>query len=118
MDLKFQKNGLRVLDSRGGDLLIADPKFNVQILFTAEFLKLAKSDPQKMAVLGKKLTDFIDRHTERRWKKVLEDLRRLSKIPENNSFVFRMMKFTKEENIDNLRKLEKEIFYHETKELL
>lgn len=105
-DLKFKQNGLRVLDSRAGDLLIADPRLDVQIMFTAEYLKLATEDPQKMAALGRRLVEFITRHTERRWKRVEEDLKAAPTIRERNK-----MKL-KTRTIDDLRKIEKEIYFY------
>ena len=119
-DLKFKQNGLRILDSRNGDLLISDPKLNVQILFTAEYLKLASEDPQKMSALGRRMVEFVAKHTERRWNIIEKKFKEIGMNPRigNIEFIRKYEDKFKIKNMDNLRKLEKEIFYHELKPLL
>lgn len=106
-DLKYQQNGLRILDSRGGDLMIVDPRLNATCVFTAEFLKQTEEDPQKMAWLGKKFFDFLKRHTALRWKEVKKQLTNI----DDQKFITRMNSLVAAGSIDALRKIEKDIYF-------
>lgn len=108
-DLKLKQNGLRFLDSRGGDILLADPRLEMQLLFTSEFLERAKEDPQKMMLLGKKLMEFLKRHTEARWKRIQEELQEIGKIDAMFADKYKGQYF--KQNIDALRKCEKDIYF-------
>lgn len=110
-DLKFKQNGLRVLDSRSGDLMIVDPRLNMTCMFTAEFLKQAEEDPQKMAWLGKKFFDFLAKHTEARWRIVKSELDTIADV----KFKSRMMIHVQADTIEALRKIEKDIFFFKQK---
>lgn len=110
-DLKLKQNGLRILDSRNGDLMIVNPALNISCLFTIEFINQAKEDPQKMSTLGKKFVEFVEAHTEARWRKVLTEL---SQITDNN-FVSKMLPYVTLHTIDALRKIEKDIFFRKQK---
>lgn len=108
-DLKLKQNGLRFLDSRGGDVLLADPRLEMQLLLTSEFLERAKEDPQKMTLLGHKLLDFLERHTAARWERVekeLEDIKRT-----DAEFVSKYVQKLEARTIDDLRKCEKDIYF-------
>ena len=105
-NLKLMQNGLRFLDSRGGDFLIVDPRLEMQLLFTSEFLQQAEEDPQKMMMLGKKLFDFLAKHTEARWRRVESDL-----IGLPQEFVDKYLPRLKTRTIDDLRKCEKDLFF-------
>ena len=108
MDLKFRKSGLRILDSRFGDLLLADSDLNVTCMFTSEFLKQAQNDTHKMAWLGKKLLIFLEKHTAARWRHVEKELEKIT----DTKFTDRMRQFMKKKTIDSLRKIEKEIYFY------
>lgn len=110
-DLKLKQNGLRFLDSRSGDILLADSRLEMQLLLTSEFLTKAKEDPQKMTLLGHKLLDFLERHTIARWRyveKTLEEIKR-----SNEDFVSKYVGQMERRTIDDLRKCEKDIYFYQ-----
>lgn len=110
-DLKLKQNGLRFLDSRSGDILIADPRLEMNLLFTSEFLEKAEGDPQKMMIMGRKLLDFLSRHTEARWKFVEKQLNELKRV--DPEFVSKYLTKIQRRTIDDLRKCEKDIYFYQ-----
>lgn len=119
-DLKLRQNGLRILDSRNGDLMIVNPALNISCLFTFEFIDQAKEDPQKMATLGKKFVEFVEAHTEARWRKAKKEI--FGVKVDANGFAFllsdddiafgkKMQPYFDLHTIDALRKIEKDIFF-------
>lgn len=110
-DLKLKQNGLRFLDSRSGDILIADARLEMNLLFTSEFLDKAEDDPQKMMILGKKLLDFLERHTEARWNYVEKQLNDIKRT--DPDFVSKYLSKIQHRTIDNLRKCEKDIYFYQ-----
>lgn len=109
MDLKFKQNGLRILDSKEGDLLIADPRLDIQLMITSEFLEELKTDPQKICWLGRKFWDFLQKHTVARWAQAQKDLIEIERA--DKAFVSRLQWRLKNKTIDDLRKIEKDIFF-------
>ncbi len=110
-DLKFKQTGLRVLDSREGDLLIADPRLNLQLMLTSEFLAVANEDEQKLQWLGRKFLDFMAKHTEARWKMAIKEIREIE--AEDPQFVQHLLARVRSDKgtIEDLRKIEKDIFF-------
>lgn len=114
-DLKLKQNGLRILDSRNGDLMIVDPGRNMSCMFTIEYINQAIEDDQKMARLGKKFIDFVKAHTAARWKSVYNEIA-LGLISAGDNmkefdFFHKLQKIALAGGIDSLRKVEKDLYF-------
>lgn len=107
-NMKFKKNGTRVLESQNGDLLLCDPGLGVEVILSEGLLLGAKSDPRKAERLAEAISDFILKNRELRWKRANANLMEIAKT--DRGFVRKVSYLTAETNVASLRELETKVF--------
>lgn len=108
-NLKFKQTGIRVLQSKDGDLLFADPRFKIDTMVTVELLDKIKDDEKKLLLFARQFVSFLGKHNEARWNAVQKDLAEISGT--DVEFASRCEHFVTIGGIESLRKLEKDIYF-------
>lgn len=108
-NLKFKQTGIRILQSKDGDLLFADPRFKIDTMITSELLDRSKADEQKLLLFARQFINFLTKHDEARWNAVQSDLAEIS--GQDVEFASRGEHFVTVGGLESLRKLEKDIYF-------
>lgn len=108
-NLKFKQTGIRILQSKDGDLLFADPRFKIDTMVTVELLDRTKDDEQKLLLVARQFINFLAKHDEARWNAVQKDLAEIS--GSDVEFASRCEHFVMVGGLESLRKLEKDIYF-------
>ena len=111
-NMKFKKNGTRVLESQHGDLLLCDPSLGIDVILSDNLILGAKDDYRKMKRLAEAISDFVSKNRELRWKRANANLMEIAKT--DRDFVRKNTFHLSDPSVASLRKLETKVFMWKT----
>lgn len=111
MDLRFKQTGIKILQSKFGDLLIVDPRFKTETMITKSLIDLTKEDDQKLLIFARQILNFLSKHDTARWEKVEAKLFEIKKT--DSDFFKNAFRYVNVKTLENLHKLEKDIYFWE-----